>query len=432
MYTDETTCLHNLEDIYQLIASFFTPNQLIGVELETTLFNCSGTFPKRVDFQFLKQLFEKFEKNGWQWSPLAEFIEHVELKKNHENISLERGGQLEYASYPCHTVKELELYLNHFIDELKSFLPPQHICSTLSFDPITKPEDIPIIPKKRYDFLESYLGNWVKQMLRGTTSIQFNFDYASETDLMKKLTVVTTFQPLFASLCFSSAIFEGKKTKHKSYRSFVWNQIDPIRRGSCFASKKQPQTLESYIHHILKVPMVFLKREGQYFDAKGSSFSDFMEGKLKIFEDQYPLKEDFLTFVGTTYPDIRLKKTLELRGHDSVPRTYIYALSALWMGILYDKDSLDEAYNMALSVDFETLQLWREKLIYWVCEKQENAFLKRLYACAENGLRRRNFGEGNKLLPLKECIFEQRFLANDIKKDFETMQLTDFMKKWSH
>lgn len=426
--------IRSMEDIYNWFSSHFKSqeNQLIGIEHEKILFDCSMQYPKRVDYKEIKSYLEHLEKQDWKWDPVTEFTHHVELKKNHETISLESGGQIEYSGRPCSTIQQVEYYFNAHLEELKKVLPPDFYFSSLSFDHITPIKDFPAIPKKRYQFLEPYLGHWVTVMLRGTTSLQVNFDYCSSTDLMKKLTVATTFQPLIAALCLSSPLSEGNISPYQSYRSYVWNKIDPIRSGGCFANTDQPQTLESYIDNILKIPMVFLLKNQQYIHAEGESFYDFMQGKLKALPGIFPTEKDLANFIGTTYPDVRLKSTLELRGMDALPKEYIHFIPALWTGLLYDKDTLDSAYALALTIKYDEFMLWREHLPKGKTVQENIALIEKLLKLSHEGLKRRNLQEECFIEPFWEFISNRKNIADLIKQDFSRLSLTEFTKTWSH
>ena len=43
---------------------------------------------------------------------------------------------------------------------------------------------------------------------------------------------------------------------------------------------------EEWLDYVLKVPMYFVYREGEYIDVSGRSFLDFMDGKLEGFAKQ--------------------------------------------------------------------------------------------------------------------------------------------------
>lgn len=52
-----------------------------------------------------------------------------------------------------------------------------------------------------------------------------------------------------------------------------------------------------------------------------------------------PTLVDWETHMTTVFPEVRLKKFLEMRGADGGPWRLICALPALWVGLLYDEQA---------------------------------------------------------------------------------------------
>jgi glutamate--cysteine ligase len=48
----------------------------------------------------------------------------------------------------------------------------------------------------------------------------------------------------------------------------------------------------------------------------------------------------------TAFPEVRLKRFLEMRGADGGPWARLCALPALWVGLLYDRGALDAAWDL--------------------------------------------------------------------------------------
>jgi glutamate--cysteine ligase len=107
---------------------------------------------------------------------------------------------------------------------------------------------------------------------------------------------------------------------------------------------------ERYTDYVLDVPMYFVFRHGQYIDASGLSFRDFLAGKLAVLPRQQPLLSDWENHLTTVFPQVRLKKYLEMRGADAgSSASRGPALTALWAGLLYDAQSLDAAWERVRS-----------------------------------------------------------------------------------
>jgi glutamate--cysteine ligase len=106
--------------------------------------------------------------------------------------------------------------------------------------------------------------------------------------------------------------------------------------------------------------MYFVYRDGNYIDVAGASFRDFMAGRLKGFEGQRPTIDDWSDHLTTLFPEVRLKRFLEMRGADGGRWGAITALSAFWTGLLYDDTALDHAWDMVRDWTEEERQSLRD------------------------------------------------------------------------
>jgi glutamate--cysteine ligase len=183
-------------------------------------------------------------------------------------------------------------------------------------------------------------------MMFRTATIQVNLDFASEADMVKKLRVSLALQPIATALFASSPFTEGKPNGYQSMRSAVWLDTDKRRTGMLPFAFEDGMGYERYVDYALDVPMYFVYRDGNYIDVAGSSFRDFMAGRLKGFEGEFPTIDDWADHLTTLFPEVRLKRFLEMRGADGGRWGTITALPAFWAGILYDEDALDQAWQL--------------------------------------------------------------------------------------
>ncbi len=105
-------------------------------------------------------------------------------------------------------------------------------------------------------------------------------------------------------------------------------------------------SFERYVDYALDVPMYFVYRDGVYIDALGLSFRDFIDGRLKALPGEKPTVSDWADHLTTIFPEVRLKKFLEMRGADGGPTPRLCALPAFWVGLLYDGAALDAAWDL--------------------------------------------------------------------------------------
>jgi glutamate--cysteine ligase len=209
--------------------------------------------------------------------------------------------------------------------------------------------ELPVMPKGRYRIMLDYMpkvgGHGLDMMLR-TCTIQTNLDYASEADMVKKFRVGLALQPVATALFANSPFTEGKPNGFKSFRSHIWEDTDPDRTGMLPFVFEDGFGYERYADYALDVPMYFVYRDGRYIDVAGESFRAFLEGKLPQLPGEKPQLTDWIDHLSTAFPEVRLKSFLEMRGADGGRWSRICALPALWVGLLYDDQALDAAWEL--------------------------------------------------------------------------------------
>jgi glutamate--cysteine ligase len=203
------------------------------------------------------------------------------------------------------------------------------------------------------------VGTMGKTMMRRTCTVQVNIDFASEADMVLKLRAAMALQPVATALFANSPFLEGKLNGHKSWRSRVWRDLDPARTGTLPFVFEEGMGFERWVDYALDVPMYFVYRDGRYVDALGQSFRDFLRGELPALPGEVPTLSDWADHLTTLFPEARIKRYMEMRGADGGPWRRLCALPAFWVGMLYDQDALDAAWDLAKSWDQETRMAWR-------------------------------------------------------------------------
>ena len=183
-------------------------------------------------------------------------------------------------------------------------------------------------------------------MMLRTCTVQANLDYESEADMVRKFRVGLALQPVAVALFANSPFVEGRPTEFNSYRSFVWTHTDPDRCGTLPFVFEDGFGFERYVDYMLDVPMYFIYREGNYIDASGQSFREFLAGRLPALPGKLPRIGDWADHLTTAFPEVRLKTFLEMRGADGGPWRRLCALPALWVGLVYDRQALDAAHDL--------------------------------------------------------------------------------------
>ena len=321
----------------------------IGTEHEKFGFDLSSLAPLTYDGKpGIRELLEGLSRFGWK--PSYEGGNVIAMSLEGQSITLEPGGQVELSGAPLESIHETCNEVNNHLAQVKEVATEIGAGFIgLGFHPKFGRADMPLMPKGRYDLMVKYMpkkgGHGLDMMLRSCT-VQANLDFESEADMVKKFRVALSLQPVATALFANSPFVDGKPSGYLSYRSFVWTDTDPDRCGILPFVFEQGMSFERYVDYALDVPMYFVHRDATYIDATGLSFRDFLDGNLSILPGQKPTMQDWEDHLTTLFPEVRMKRFLEMRGADGGPWARLCALPAFWAGILYDTVALDAAWDL--------------------------------------------------------------------------------------
>jgi len=301
---------------------------------------------------------ELIRRYGWQ--PIMEGDNIIALKRPDgepaATVSLEPGGQFELSGAPLATLHEVGDETQLHLDQVRAIGEDLKIGFLgLGFSPKWTLAETPKMPKRRYAVMTRYMpkvGKGGLEMMYRTATIQVNLDFASEADMVKKLRVSLALQPIATAIFAASPFTEGKPNGFLSLRSEVWRDTDPSRTGLLPFVFEGGMSFDRYVEYALDVPMYFVYRDGQYIDVAGASFRDFLAGNLaqKLQRPELaglePTIDDWADHITTIFPEVRMKRFLEMRGADGGRWRRICALPAFWVGLLYDQSALDAAWDL--------------------------------------------------------------------------------------
>jgi glutamate--cysteine ligase len=289
-------------------------------------------------------------RDRFGWEPVEEAGKLIGLHRDHANVSLEPGGQLELSGAPLRTIHETCDEVNAHLVEVKAIADEIGAGFIgLGAAPEWTAQAMPVMPKGRYALMTRYMrevGHHGTQMMYRTCTVQVNLDFASEADMVKKFRVGLALQPVATALFANSPFFEGRVNGWQSWRARIWQDTDPDRTGMLPFVFEDGMGFEAYADYALDVPMYFVYRDGRYIDALGQSFRDFLAGRLPALPGEKPTLSDWADHLTTIFPEVRLKRFMEMRGADGGPWRRICALPALWVGLLYDGAALDAAWDL--------------------------------------------------------------------------------------
>lgn len=322
----------------------------LGAEQEMFVFSGEDYRPAEYDGAApgIKALLERLVDFGWE--RVLENGNPIGLTREGCSITLEPGGQIELSGAPLQDVHQVSDEAASYYRELEAVAGDLGLSFlSIGFQPKHSPEQIPWMPKQRYAIMRAWMpkqGGLGLDMMQRTSSMQVNVDFASEADMVKKFRVALALQPIAVALFANSPSDLSDQNGYKSYRSKIWEDTDPDRCGSLPFVFESGMGFEKYVDYVLDVPMYFVQREGQYVDASGLSFRDFLAGRLPILPGQRPQLTDWANHLSTVFPQVRLKQYLEMRGADSGDAPVrVPAVTALWAGLLYDDAALDAAWQ---------------------------------------------------------------------------------------
>ncbi|VBB68951.1 Glutamate--cysteine ligase [invertebrate metagenome] len=319
----------------------------IGCEQERFAFMIEDHCPlPHSGVRSVQSLLEGLQRFGWQ--PIREGMALVALvSADGSVISLEPGGQIELSGTPLHTVHEIHRAVTEHHHQVCTVAKPLGIgLLALGFQPLWRREDIPWMPKERYSIMRAHMprvGRLGLDMMLRTCTIQINLDYESEADMVRKYRAALALQPVATALFANSPFVDGRPSGFLSYRSHVWTDTDPSRCGMLPFVFASGMGFERYVDYVLDVPLYHIYRNGRYINAGGQSFRHFMAGRLPALWGEGATLADWETHLTTVFPEVRLKRFLEMRGVDAGPLAHVCALSALWSGLLYSSSALEAA-----------------------------------------------------------------------------------------
>jgi glutamate--cysteine ligase len=344
----------------------------------------------------IRKLLEGLTRFGWQL--VEENGKPIALKRDNCNVSLEPGGQFELSGAPLENLHQTCDETGAHLDEcLKVTGEMDAAMLGMGFNPKWRREDIPWMPKGRYRIMRDYMpkkGKLGLDMMLRTCTVQVNLDFASEADMVRKMRVSLALQPIATALFADSPFVDGKPTGFMTFRSHVWTDTDPDRCGMLPFVFEKGFGFERYVDYMLDVPMYFVYRDGGYVDASGQSFREFIAGRLPALPGAIPGIGDFADHVTTAFPEVRLKRYLEMRGTDGGPWGRLCALPALWVGLLYDSVALDAAEQLVKDWTVAEIAALRGDVTRTALKAKFRTFTvqdiaRQVMAIAQAGLKRR-------------------------------------------
>ncbi|UUP18481.1 glutamate--cysteine ligase [Nitratireductor thuwali] len=438
--TTDDQPIEKIDELVSYIAAGCKPPKAwrIGTEHEKFPFYVDGNRPVPYEGERgIKALLEGMRRT-LGWDPIEDAGRIIGLVEptGQGAISLEPGGQFELSGATLETLHQTCREGNAHLAQLREIAEPLGIRFLgLGASPKWRLSETPKMPKSRYDIMTAYMpkvGTHGLDMMYRTCTIQVNLDFSSEADMRRKMQVSSRLQPLSTALFANSPFTEGRLNGFQSWRGEIWRDTDNQRSGQLPFVFSSDFGFADYVEWALDVPMYFVIREGRYHDCTHVTFRQFMKGALrKELPNGMPTMGDWANHLSTLFPDVRLKRFLEMRGADGGPWRRICALPAFWVGLLYDEEALDAAEELTRGWSFEEVIAMRDAVPAQALsasfrnhELRETA--REVLAIARMGLKNRarfnreGFDETGFLNPLDEVVARGTTSAQEMVNAFNT------------
>lgn len=313
----------DIESIADYIRSGSKSSESIGVEIEHFVTDSANHAVSYYGENGVEKILLKieyaFDKKIYSQGHL------IGLSNDSFHITLEPAAQLEISIEPCSKISEIESKYNEFLKIIKPVLANYgYSLSMLGYRPLGMVDELELIPKKRYEYMDEYFkasGRYGKNMMRGTASTQVSIDFSDESDCIRKLRLANILTPIFSFICDNAPIFEGKHYGGRMLRSVIWSSVDSRRCGIIPHSMDKDFSFGKYAEYILNTPAIL--------DEKNNCTGN------KTFGELYPVmtESQIEHALSMVFPDVRLKKYIEIRPADSMPIEYVLSYAAFVKGI---------------------------------------------------------------------------------------------------
>ena len=292
------------------------------------------------------------EKLGWR-----EYLDDgvlIGLLGDMASVQLEPSGQLEFSGAPHRTIHAAVEEITAFERQKEALKEPLGVdWLWAGHHPLWRPTDFDLMPKQRYCIMRSYLpkrGSHARDMMHGTTTVQANLDYTSETNMGMLLRTAMGVSSILGPIFSNSPIVGRAPSGYQSFRNRIWEDVDSDRCGLLpWVFEGSLPTFEQYMRWAMQVPLFFIERDGIYLDCSGLPFDEYLKHG---FQGHQATFKDWENHLSTLFPDVRLKTYLELRVADCVPPEFIPALPAISKGLMYHDAACEAAWDLVKGWSF--------------------------------------------------------------------------------
>jgi len=376
---------HNISALSEYFASGCKKEKLLGLELEHFLVDTqtrnSLHYDKGVE-KFLRRLQVIYGE------PILSQGHIIGIVGENATITLEPAAQLEISFAPSHKLVDVAQGYDEFIDITSPILDDmgcELVCA--GYHPKSKVDELPLIPKKRYEYMDSYFkttGTRGKNMMKGSAATQVSIDYENEADFSKKFRVANILGPLLSLICDNTAVYEGERFRGNMARTYIWNDVDPDRSMVVKGALDEKFGFQEYAKYIYNTPAILIVENGEELYTGSKPISE-------LYADRPMTTNDIEHVISMVFPDVRLTTHLEIRMADSIPIESSLAFMALLKGVFYDRSNLNELYQMTRNIRNHDVaaaksELMKKGVNAKVYGRRAGNWIAEIFNMARNGL----------------------------------------------
>ena len=332
MKPKEGEALTNTERIAEYIAGGCTGSDRLGVEIEHFVLGRGGaqvTYNSGIQ-DILNSLAEYYTEKEYSCGEL------IALCNDEASITIEPAGQLEISIKPCRSVSEIDAIYRAFTERVQPALAKHGFTlAACGYTPRSKAAELELIPKERYAFMDRHFkgtGTSGINMMRATASTQVSVDFSDEADCVRKLRLSSLLAPVLALITDNSPVFEGEPYAGRMLRTRIWQNVDPVRCGTIPCLFDEDMGFLKYAEYVYNSPPILIMTEN------GAVYTG-MRTAAEIYEGRALTEPEIVHLLSMFFPDVRLKRYIEIRPADSLPRPLALGYAALIRSLLI-KDAL--------------------------------------------------------------------------------------------
>ena len=332
------------------------PQQRIGLELEIWPFRTEADNPVGLipffdeSGQGLIDIIRQLEGPafGLTYLPTADGTPKFTFEDG-ATLTFEPGGQLEYSSAPHQNASQAIQAIQHVIETLRCHFKKENIWFFHGgLNPWHTVAEVGLqLQKPRYINMDRFfekIGPFGQKMMRLSTSLQVNLDVGDPETAQRRWLAANLLGPVFTALFANSPFADRKPTGAYSYRSLLWQRLDPSRTGfqkGFLAPEYHPCPVGQYLDFALNAYCMRLPdHQGDLvFEGHFKSFKTWLEDGH---QDTYPDLDDWRTHLTTLFPEVRAKGFFEIRYLDAQSKVWCAIPGILLHNLIYDAEACEK------------------------------------------------------------------------------------------